>query len=49
MDLIAQRGLPARNAAPPAGYPQAHDLESDGGQAPTTPTATTAGTTRSTP
>jgi hypothetical protein len=34
MDLIAQRGLPARNNPPPEGYEQAHQLESDGGQPP---------------
>lgn len=36
MDLIAQRGLPARNAPPPGGYDQAHQFESDGGQPPGT-------------
>jgi hypothetical protein len=39
MDLVAQRGLPARNGPPPASYQQAHELESNGGQAPATPTA----------
>jgi hypothetical protein len=33
MDLVAQRGLPARaGGTPDAGYDQAHDLESAGGQ-----------------
>jgi hypothetical protein len=33
MDLLAQRGLPARaEPSPDAGYEQAHELESEGGQ-----------------
>lgn len=57
MDLIAQRGLLARNTRPPDGDQQAHQLESSGGQPPgasgTTPTlptpSATPGTTRNTP
>jgi hypothetical protein len=49
MDLIAQRGLPARSAPPPGDEQRAHELESEGGQPPVTPTAAAAGTTRNTP
>jgi hypothetical protein len=36
MELIAQRGLPARNALSPGDYDQAHQYESNGGQPPGT-------------